>query len=507
MSTPHQQQFRPLAGRPPFATDEPDEIYNLPAQPRPPRQKPENPNARSSAYNTYDDYLDEGNDGSNRDSGAAFGVGMGLLGEVSDSDDDDDDDIPSPAATAAKGKNQALFEALNGGKPEPAAPAAPKPLAAVKPPSSAPNAHAPSSAAQPKPPPPAQQQRRDDQPQRPPQLAIPAPAAAMNAQPARSPQFPPSPSQLHQQQMPPSPHIAPQPAPSMPREVPPRIANGSPMPAPRPQRPAPAFMMAPPPSSPAPNYPGTPAPQYPGGPMTPTLPAAPLQLPPSTPITPLFAAPPKAFDSEKKSDPKVAFNVIRAENDVFVEKSRKGSMSTEESFSSEGSHAQLRPRQRPKGDGDDFWRRFSMVAHQAEVDKRKNSSRSAWLAKTESRTKSYSRWVALSGFFLLCLIAGGIAIGIYLNIGKGNGHATPVAIGGSQNESNVAASKSSTSSSAAATTKTGLNAQKVITSNGSVVAAPTKRAIEEREPMATEAPAVARHEPVGRRRHRNRMVV
>ena len=45
--------FRPLAGRPPFATDD-DTVYDLPAQPRPARQpKPENPNARTSAYNTY----------------------------------------------------------------------------------------------------------------------------------------------------------------------------------------------------------------------------------------------------------------------------------------------------------------------------------------------------------------------------------------------------------------------------------------------------------------------
>lgn len=48
-----ESNFRPLAGRPPWATED-ESVYELPAQPRPARQpKPENPNARTSAYNAY----------------------------------------------------------------------------------------------------------------------------------------------------------------------------------------------------------------------------------------------------------------------------------------------------------------------------------------------------------------------------------------------------------------------------------------------------------------------
>lgn len=46
----------PLAGRPPFATDEPDSMYDQrqPEQTRRLRQQPPaNPNARTSAYNVY----------------------------------------------------------------------------------------------------------------------------------------------------------------------------------------------------------------------------------------------------------------------------------------------------------------------------------------------------------------------------------------------------------------------------------------------------------------------
>ena len=42
----------PLAGRPPYATDEPDFIYETPQPTRKIRQQqPEDPNKRTSAYN------------------------------------------------------------------------------------------------------------------------------------------------------------------------------------------------------------------------------------------------------------------------------------------------------------------------------------------------------------------------------------------------------------------------------------------------------------------------
>lgn len=51
----------PLAGRPPYATDEPDSVYydsQQSAQRRVRQNPPPNPNDRTSAYNMYDDYLD-----------------------------------------------------------------------------------------------------------------------------------------------------------------------------------------------------------------------------------------------------------------------------------------------------------------------------------------------------------------------------------------------------------------------------------------------------------------
>ncbi|EPQ51079.1 hypothetical protein GLOTRDRAFT_123335 [Gloeophyllum trabeum ATCC 11539] len=75
----------PLAGKPPFATDEPDEYFDQQPQPqRRVRQQPADPNARSSAYNVYDNYLERGN----RDSGVGA-LGAGLMNGAVDDDDDD----------------------------------------------------------------------------------------------------------------------------------------------------------------------------------------------------------------------------------------------------------------------------------------------------------------------------------------------------------------------------------------------------------------------------------
>lgn len=55
----------PLAGRPPFATDEPDSVYAT-SQPQARYRQPpkDDPNARTSAYNHYDGYLNNGYDDS-----------------------------------------------------------------------------------------------------------------------------------------------------------------------------------------------------------------------------------------------------------------------------------------------------------------------------------------------------------------------------------------------------------------------------------------------------------
>ncbi|TFY75235.1 hypothetical protein EWM64_g8779, partial [Hericium alpestre] len=94
----------PLAGRPPFATDEPDSIYEHGDQYQPALRQPKepHPDTRSSAYNHYDAYLD----GDNRQSGVGA-LGMGLMnGDMDDEDDDDDFRHGKNAALAAATNNQ-----------------------------------------------------------------------------------------------------------------------------------------------------------------------------------------------------------------------------------------------------------------------------------------------------------------------------------------------------------------------------------------------------------------
>ncbi|KAJ7069561.1 hypothetical protein C8F01DRAFT_518255 [Mycena amicta] len=110
----------PLAGRPPFATDEPATIYQT-AQPRlrVPAQQQSTAN-RSSAYDVYDNYLSPGDNGtsttSNRQSGIE-GLGMGFMNvnmdDDSDSSDDEEDMRRTRMASSPKAlsKNAALAAA------------------------------------------------------------------------------------------------------------------------------------------------------------------------------------------------------------------------------------------------------------------------------------------------------------------------------------------------------------------------------------------------------------
>lgn len=87
----------------------------------------------------------------------------------------------------------------------------------------------------------------------------------------------------------------------------------------------------------------------------------------------------------------------------------------------------LLPRRGDKGD--DFWRRFSMVAK----DETSGGRESSWLAKTRSGTTRLSRLVWIIGMLLMTCVATGIGVGWYFSH-KNPSNQQPAAIGGSANE-------------------------------------------------------------------------
>ncbi|KDQ20780.1 hypothetical protein BOTBODRAFT_318417 [Botryobasidium botryosum FD-172 SS1] len=249
----------PLAGRPPYATDEDDSVYE-PQHPRPVHQPPR-PNPRhsnASQYNVYDEYL-------------------------SGSHDDSHSHSPPPTGP----------------------PSYPQPSAPVSPYTASPPQYSP-----------VQRDGTQMQPQispqaRPQNLAIHIPSAPD----ATSPQS-----------------RRPNPGPSL----------------------IPAYM--PSPFSPAPGYPANGVPPgfggpgyYPAPPLPPPVASfTPHPLPPSTPITPYFAAPPREpFNVKFSSESQIP--IMRAYNEeTLLTKSQPGA------------NGGIRER---RAEGDEFWRRFSMVAH------------------------------------------------------------------------------------------------------------------------------------------------
>lgn len=117
--------------------------------------------------------------------------------------------------------------------------------------------------------------------------------------------------------------------------------------------------------------------------------------PPMTPIQPAFARPPKTS------------NISFADSKPIMRSN------TEET---------LLPKRGEKGD--DFWRRFSIVAK--EETRRKPSP---WLRKTQNGTTRLSRWVWVIGLLLLLVIAGACALGWYISHDKPS-HQQPSALGG-----------------------------------------------------------------------------
>jgi hypothetical protein len=130
--------------------------------------------------------------------------------------------------------------------------------------------------------------------------------------------------------------------------------------------------------------------------------ATPVDLPSASPINPKIAAPtPSVKFSEKDPMP-----ILRGDSEeTLLSRSTVGS--------------------RPARHGDDFWRRFSMVAHKQE-DKRKSLD---WLQKNQARGNRFKGIMWACGFIVVALVAGGVVLAWFLTR-KNPDHGIPSAVGG-----------------------------------------------------------------------------
>ncbi|KAF9651326.1 hypothetical protein BDM02DRAFT_3184587 [Thelephora ganbajun] len=139
-----------------------------------------------------------------------------------------------------------------------------------------------------------------------------------------------------------------------------------------------------------------------------TVPQIPHPLqPPATPIAPVFVRPVKT--STIKFAPEQP--IMRGEREETLLPKR-------------GEH------------GDQFWRRFSMVA------KVENNKPSTWLAKTSSGQSRFSCWVWVLAIFLVLAIVGTSVLGWYMTRNN-TSHRTPTAVGGKENEQPIPTTTSS----------------------------------------------------------------
>ncbi|KAF5367791.1 hypothetical protein D9615_010504 [Tricholomella constricta] len=389
----------PLAGKPPYATDEPDSFYeSAPAPQRRVRQQPApNPNDRSSAYDVYNNYLSaDDRAAANRQSGVGA-LGLGLLNMDDDSDSDDDSysrhkpQQPTSSPGASPSKHAALAAATaNQSRHRKSPSPPPKVIAAPQPGYAAPIAALNTLA-------------------RPEAVAAPQgrapPAMHMNA----------SRNDIHNPFADPHPPIKP--------HQPPYHISTSPTPSILSNEPHP------------------------------------LQ-PPVTPITPVFARPAK---------PGIKFSDVAVARDQAKPIMRSDKEET------------LLPSRGEKGD--DFWRRFSMVAKE-ENKKPATQKTSPWLRKTQSGSTRLSRWVWIVGLILLVIIGGAIGIGWYVSH-KSPDHQQPTAIGGSANEAATAVPTSSIK----------------IDASGSTIKHVTPTHTVKRHILDARATPVARMSPLHKRRH------
>jgi hypothetical protein len=322
----------PLAGKPPYATDEPDSAFqNQPPQRRQRKEHPVDPNTRTSAYDLYDSYL---NDDSNRNSGINA-LGIGFMNVCMDDDDDDNEDT-----------KVSLPVKKSSDKPPPA----PPPVA------SHPQSPAVIPLAAPRP-------------------GYAAPVAALN-------------NLAHPD----------------PVAVSPRRLQGPPM-----------TINVPPAKSFIPNH-ASPTRSLVSVPSTPH----PLQ-PPMTPILPAFARPPKSPAPRETVKFAASEPIMRGNSeDVLI------------------------PKRGEKGD--DFWRRFSMVAKESNK-KPPAMKESSWLRKSRSGSARYSRVIGVVGAILFLCALGAIGLRLYLTHNQSN--QPPTAVGGSAGELNSSIASSSSTNSAA----------------------------------------------------------
>ncbi|KDQ62544.1 hypothetical protein JAAARDRAFT_44863 [Jaapia argillacea MUCL 33604] len=313
----------PLAGRPPFGTDEPDHIYEQ----QQPQRRP----------NVHDNYANE----ANRQSGVGA-LGMGLLNGDMDSDDEEDENPFSNRHSYVPPKSSPLATSRSPSPSQPAQPSSAIPLASPKPSYANNPVHNLDSIARPEP-----------------------SATPVGRTPSPSPPYSAGPQMV--------------------------------------QMPRPSLTI---PSSPI-------SPHH-------TSPVAPHPLPPTiTPITPVFARRADGETGSVKFEDGTSKVIIRgnAESTVLPKRGEKG---------------------------DDFWRRFSMIA-------KEDRKESPWLKKTQSGSTRLSRWVWIIGMLLLLCIAGGIGIGIYISH-KNQSNTGPKAIGGSADEA-ATVTTTTTAISSAATVK------------------------------------------------------
>ncbi|KAG8877409.1 hypothetical protein FRB98_006702 [Tulasnella sp. 332] len=157
------------------------------------------------------------------------------------------------------------------------------------------------------------------------------------------------------------------------------------------------------------------------------------------------------------------------------------------------------PRVGEKHHGDDFWRRFSMVAKMDKAVANKGGDKqSAWLNSALGNTSALRAWTWCVGLFMLAIVVGGI-VAIWWFTRSNPAHAIPVAIGGGASETMLSSSTEPTPVATA-------NVDSIPTTTGKAAASTTTKAKAKRAlgdfvlPVQTPA-AVSAEKRMAHKRH------